>query len=133
MEYVTGAQISLPQSSREQVPDSDGGYQVWHAIQAVHPVQAFSREFVYHFWHNQIRSAWVRDADEMRSAKAILLEAGVPNRVGPYALEQIDVEMPEGLCGFAFAVPVMLEKWGSWIREIALDSACKGRAPMVHQ
>ncbi|KAG8990423.1 hypothetical protein FRB90_001762 [Tulasnella sp. 427] len=97
--------------------------QVWHAVQAVHPTQAFSQDSVYHFWHNQVRAAWVRDADEMRSAEKILEEAALPDRVGPYALDRININMPKGLSGFAFAVPVILEKWGSRIREVALDSA----------
>ncbi|KAG8987091.1 hypothetical protein FRB90_003603, partial [Tulasnella sp. 427] len=97
--------------------------QVWHAVQAEHPTQAFSRDSVYHFWHSQVRAAWVRDADEMRSAEKILEEAALLDRVGPYALERIDIEMPEGLSGFAFAVPAILEKWASRIREVALDSA----------
>lgn len=65
----------------------------------------------------------------MKSAKQILLEATVPNQVGPYALEEINIEIPEGLSGFGFAIPAMLEKWGSRIREIALDSACKWALP----
>lgn len=46
----------------------------------------------------------------MKSAKEILLEAMVPNHIGPYALQKIDIELPEGLSGFAFSVPAMLDK-----------------------
>ncbi|KAG8894871.1 hypothetical protein FRC00_008347 [Tulasnella sp. 408] len=126
-DHVPYCSVALPDDVKQIIIDGVekrwNMSQVWHAIQAAHPIQAFSRDSVYHFWHNRVRSAWVRDADEMKSAREILLEAAVPNRVGPYALESIDIQMPEGLSGFAFSVPAMLDKWGDRIREIALDSA----------
>ncbi|KDQ05941.1 hypothetical protein BOTBODRAFT_624227, partial [Botryobasidium botryosum FD-172 SS1] len=63
------------------------------------------------------------DVNEVRSAEKLLSKLGKDPMLGSLTFDRVDIDVPDGLSAIAFLVPAMLEKWGAWIREIALDSA----------
>lgn len=60
----------------------------------------------------------------MLSAEKLLEKGQEAGGLGPYAYEKIELDEPEGLSALAFAIPEMAKRWGSRLREIAIDSAC---------
>lgn len=82
---------------------------------------------MYHFWHSRAQANWRTDADELKSAAALLELGSEAGKLGPYRFERIAIEVPEGFSAFAFAIPEMMDRWKARIREVAIDSACMSK------
>lgn len=70
------------------------------------------------------------DTDELASARKLLEKGLEPGGLGPHAVEEIPMTVPEGLSVLAFGIPSMAQKWVPRIREIAMDSACEWPYPI---
>ena len=102
--------------------------QIWTEILSrLYPRPKFSRKSVYQYWHNLARKQWTLDVDEVLSAEKLLDEAHESDHFGKYRFDRIELDVPDGFSAIAFSIPEMLARWGTRIREIAIDSACEYR------
>ncbi|KAG8894884.1 hypothetical protein FRB99_000926 [Tulasnella sp. 403] len=104
VDHVPYCWISLPEEVRDYIKNNltQKPTQIWNDICQKYTNPTFIRNAVYALWNH------------------LTPEAG---KVGHHAVEKVDITAPEGMSVMAFAIPDMLTKWASRIREAALDSA----------
>ncbi|KDQ08348.1 hypothetical protein BOTBODRAFT_166049 [Botryobasidium botryosum FD-172 SS1] len=124
--HVPYCDVSLPEDVKDLVRNSldKTPVQIWREIIQKHPDPiSFNHKQVYQLWYSLVRIQWTLDVDEVRSAKKLLSGLGKDPKLGSLTFDRVDIDVPDGLSALAFSVPIMLEKWGARIREVALDSA----------
>ena len=102
--------------------------QLWTEILTKYPQPRFTRKSMHHMWSKIVRKEYELEKDDVKSA-ALLLEKGrIAGALGTYRTEPIPMDFVSDMAGFtvlAWALPDMLAKWASRIRETSMDSACE--------
>ncbi|KAF7779001.1 hypothetical protein Agabi119p4_3346 [Agaricus bisporus var. burnettii] len=92
--------------------------QLWGRILTKIHKPNFSQRAIYYLWSKHNSRKWTLDSDELQSAKSFL-------RTNGDVVKEIPLHEEPGFKALAFSLPEILEKWGSRIREISLDSSWK--------
>ncbi|KAG8942368.1 hypothetical protein FRC03_003274 [Tulasnella sp. 419] len=125
MDHIPYCHIYLPEEIKELVMNSldKTPNQIWKDICHKNPNPAFSRKQVYQLWHSTVQKQWTMDADELTSARKLILEKGKePGGLGPFRFEEIPISAVAGFDVLAFSVPAILEQWKGRMREVLIDS-----------
>ncbi|TRM55826.1 hypothetical protein BD626DRAFT_415300, partial [Schizophyllum amplum] len=127
-DHIPYWRIDVPEKVQEFVRDNAKmtPQQLWTQILKKFPNPNYERQSIYRLWADEDRKLWRRHVDEKISAQQLLDEASrvqYNEESGEYGVQSIALPSIEGIDALAFSLPDVLRRWGSQIREIALDSA----------
>jgi hypothetical protein len=98
---------------------------LWLDILKKYPDPKFSKKSVSYIWTALLSERYKHDTNPITSAKIILEEAKKDSPTAPsYPIHIIPMSERPGFVVMVFAILAPIEKWGTILQELSLDSAC---------